>query len=156
MPRTDFSRDSHRILTTAIAAAALLFGIVAVHGQVRTAPRISDPAKFGGLGLSTVYGIVKQHHGHISVQSEVGKGTSFRILFPEVDAPAEVEAKRQTRPKARGSETILIVEDEDIVRRVATQVLDKCGYRILTAASAEQALELARHSSEAKIGRAHV
>jgi len=48
MPRTDFSRDSHRILTTAIAAAALLFGIVAVHGQVRTAPRISDPAKFGG------------------------------------------------------------------------------------------------------------
>jgi signal transduction histidine kinase/CheY-like chemotaxis protein len=103
-----------------------------------------QPGKGTGLGLSTVYGIVKQSDGFIWVDSTPGHGTTFRIyLRPvvEVDEPAAREgASQHTR---RGSETVLLVEDEDPVRRLARRCLERDGYQVLEAAGAEEALRLA-------------
>ena len=98
-----------------------------------------------GLGLATVFGIVKQSGGHVWVYSEPGKGTTFRIYLPRVEAPAPAakpgEAGRRALP--RGTETILVVEDEDMIRRLAVTILASCGYDLLEAPSAEAALVLA-------------
>jgi len=94
-----------------------------------------------GLGLATVYGIVKQHEGWIEVETQPGQGTCFRVLLPLVSLPA-VPAKAAP-PKtgiAGGKETILLVEDEQIVRRMAQRVLQRRGYRVLEASSSEEAL----------------
>ncbi|HSH95678.1 MAG TPA: ATP-binding protein, partial [Roseimicrobium sp.] len=102
-----------------------------------------------GLGLATVYGIVSQHQGWIEVESKVGNGTTFEIFLPALPAgarPAE-QAAGQTRPQG-GTETILLVEDEDAVRDLASAVLGKYGYRVLQAATGEEALAVwKRHSS---------
>jgi signal transduction histidine kinase len=95
-----------------------------------------------GLGLATVYGIIKQHDGWVDVSSEVGKGTTFNLLFP---ARSEaVEAKpRETAPAAeapRGKETILVVEDEPVLRDMAHIILEQCGYRVMEAGSGVEAL----------------
>src|SRR5215207_3336652 len=97
-----------------------------------------------GLGLATVYGIVVQSAGYIWVDSESEKGTTFRICFPRVDAEGEHHppVERVTGP-ARGSETILLVEDEQAVRNVATRVLKNSGYFVLAACNGEEALALA-------------
>jgi signal transduction histidine kinase/ActR/RegA family two-component response regulator len=96
-----------------------------------------------GLGLSTSYGIVKQNRGEILVYSEVGIGTTFKIYLPRVDEPAEVERMSATEtPLRRGTETILIVEDEEGVRRVLEEMLTQQGYRVLVAASGPEALAL--------------
>jgi CheY-like chemotaxis protein len=101
-----------------------------------------------GLGLSTVYGIVKQHGGHIWVHSEPNKGTSFKIYFPAVEEPAETLVKHETKTGyPLGSETVLVVEDEASVRDLAVIVLKKCGYEVLQAAGANEALKLAGDSS---------
>lgn len=96
-----------------------------------------------GLGLSTVYGIVKQHEGYVFVYSEPGQGTSFKIYLPCVDAE---EQKEILEPKAvavpRGSETILVAEDEKPVRTVIQRTLEKQGYTVLTAANPKEAEEL--------------
>jgi CheY-like chemotaxis protein len=101
-----------------------------------------------GLGLATVFGIVQQNGGHVHVYSEPGHGTTFKVYFPRVDVPDEtpsVEARPQTLP--RGSETILLVEDEEIVRAVARQVLEQAGYTVLEAANGKVALlTLAGHA----------
>jgi two-component system, cell cycle sensor histidine kinase and response regulator CckA len=97
-----------------------------------------------GLGLATVYGIVKQNHGDIVVQSRPGHGTTFRIQFPEIDAPAEVPQPAPMQAPTPGYETILVAEDTDIVRRVVTENLRKTGYRVLSATSGQEALELAK------------
>ena len=99
-----------------------------------------------GLGLATVYGIVKQHDGHVAVYSELGRGTTFKVYLPQVDAPARGEAVAST-PKARGgSETVLLVEDDPPVRELSREVLDHLGYRVLVAPDGEAALETsARH-----------
>jgi PAS domain S-box-containing protein len=94
-----------------------------------------------GLGLSTVYGIVKQSEGYIWVYSEVGMGTSFKVYLPRVDAPAEVGHTRPLSKAAyRGSETVLLVEDEDGVRALVRQVLHKHGYTVLEARHGGEAL----------------
>ena len=100
-----------------------------------------EKGKGTGLGLSTVYGIVKQSGGNIWVYSEVGKGTTFKIYFPRVDEPAEdLEEKRYTEAIPRGSETVLVVEDEDEVRRLVVQMLRRQGYKVLEAPNSGEAL----------------
>jgi two-component system, cell cycle sensor histidine kinase and response regulator CckA len=96
-----------------------------------------------GLGLSTSYGIVKQNRGEIVVYSEPGVGTTFKIYLPRVDAPVEVEyvPAVETR-RVRGTETILIVEDEEGVRKVLVEMLTHQGYRVLVAGGGPEALEL--------------
>jgi two-component system, cell cycle sensor histidine kinase and response regulator CckA len=97
-----------------------------------------------GLGLSTVYGIVRQSQGGIAVLSEPGFGTTFRIYLPRTERQLEPEQAREPqRVPLKGSATILIVEDEEDVRSFTREVLDSGGYRVLDAASGEAAMRVA-------------
>jgi len=101
-----------------------------------------DPGKGTGLGLATVYGIVKQSDGYITVYSEVGRGTTFKIYLPAQNlptAPPVVHVRYQVR---RGSETILLVEDEELVRTLVQTALQDEGYTILKAGHGAEALSL--------------
>jgi two-component system, cell cycle sensor histidine kinase and response regulator CckA len=100
-----------------------------------------------GLGLSTVYGIVKQSGGHITVESEPGVGSTFNIYLPHV-AESRVERPRQEAEKPlqhQGHETILLVDDEDELRNATAEYLESCGYQVLKAANGKQAIEVADH-----------
>ena len=98
--------------------------------------------KGSGLGLSTVYGIIKQHNGYVRVSSELGKGTSFLVLFPYCDKKSE-ERKTPIQVSLRsGTETILYAEDNDMVRSVGCQLLEMGGYRVISAANGHQAISL--------------
>ena len=101
-----------------------------------------------GLGLATVYGIVKQSEGSIWVYSEVGRGTTFKVYLPRVIAehPLEVSADRAVEQRS-GSETILMVEDQESVRTVTKTVLERCGYAVLEAENGPQALKLSGEHS---------
>ncbi|HXF94697.1 MAG TPA: response regulator [Gemmatimonadales bacterium] len=105
------------------------------------------PGKGTGLGLSMVYGIVKQSGGNIWVYSEPGRGTTFKIYLPQVEAGEEPEAAAGPIRDTRGTETVLVVEDAEPVRTLARRVLEERGYRVLeaqTAAEAQVAAELHR------------
>jgi two-component system cell cycle sensor histidine kinase/response regulator CckA len=117
----------------------------------RTLEHIFEPffttkelGKGTGLGLSTVYGIVKQHGGSITVYSEKNHGSTFKILLPRVaeNSAAVDQAPPSTAP-ARGTETILVVEDEEAVRRLACTMLGSLGYRVLAADTVESCVALA-------------
>ncbi|HEY3496174.1 MAG TPA: response regulator [Polyangiaceae bacterium] len=97
-----------------------------------------------GLGLSTVYGIVKQSGGHICVQSELGRGTVFRIYLPCVDAEPRVRQSVAPQPDLNGTETILLVEDDERVRAAVKRILRRRGYQLLIASNGADAIELAR------------
>jgi two-component system cell cycle sensor histidine kinase/response regulator CckA len=100
-----------------------------------------DPGKGTGLGLSTVYGIVKQSGGSISIQSEPGHGTAFRICLPRVEgAPEPRNTDDETGAMARGSETILLVEDAEALRDIAQRFLRQGGYTVLGAKDGTSAL----------------
>lgn len=99
-----------------------------------------EPGRGTGLGLSTVYGIVKQSGGHIWIYSELGVGTTFKVYFPRVDEAAQSKAPAASATaQARGTETILLVEDNDIVRDTMRETLVRRGYTVLEAQHAVEA-----------------
>ena len=118
----------------------------------KTLEHIFDPffttkevGKGTGLGLAMVYGIVKSHEGYIMCASEPGDGTTFKIYFPVMEGiPArfETEAKNNEATSERGSETILLVDDEEILRDIGRDILETFGYTVLLAPDGESALEL--------------
>jgi CheY-like chemotaxis protein len=96
-----------------------------------------------GLGLATVYGIVKQSGGFVKVYSEVGRGTTFKVYLPCLQDSAHPEGTEQAAPSVPGgTETVLLVEDEEGVRALTQLLLRQCGYKVLAAAGGAQALEL--------------
>jgi CheY-like chemotaxis protein len=95
-----------------------------------------------GLGLSTVFGIVSQSGGYITVDSEPGRGACFSIYLPPTEDPVDFETSEPAPESAGGSEIVLVVEDDPLVRRAALRVLQSKGYAVLDAASAEEALAL--------------
>ncbi len=102
-----------------------------------------EKGKGTGLGLATVYGIVKQSDGYVWVESEPGKGSSFRIYLPPVEGPAQtVEPKTGGSGVDTGSETILLVEDEPVVRELARRILEMNGYNVLEAGDVGEARRL--------------
>jgi signal transduction histidine kinase len=120
-----------------------------------TLARIFDPffttkelGRGTGLGLSTVYGFVQRAGGAISVTSAPGQGTSFVIHLPRVEAPPVVESAPQPEA-ARGRETVLLVEDQDMLRRALVVTLEDLGYRVLEAGSAREALDVAASAGPA-------
>ena len=112
-----------------------------------------EQGKGTGLGLSTVYGIVKQHEGNIWVYSETDRGTCFKIYLPSFEGDAEKPAETvETAVVPRGSETVLLVEDEPRVRDAVQRALEKYGYRVLSATHPDEACDLfAEHSEEIDI-----
>jgi two-component system, cell cycle sensor histidine kinase and response regulator CckA len=112
-----------------------------------------EVGKGTGLGLSTVYGIVKQTGGYIFVDSEVGRGTEFRIFLPrhvpaESEIPTKVEVRPQSAPDLTGQGTVLLVEDEEAVRAFAARALSSRGYRVIEAGTGAVALELLRQHKD--------
>jgi two-component system, cell cycle sensor histidine kinase and response regulator CckA len=123
-----------------------------------TRQRIFEPffttkerGKGTGLGLATVYGMVKQSGGDIWVYSEVGTGTTFKLYFPKVqEPPVDAHSGGADKTKASDGETILLVEDEKAVRDLTSRILQKLGYKVLPAASGEEAIRLG-HANAGKI-----
>ncbi|HXR06525.1 MAG TPA: response regulator, partial [Candidatus Acidoferrum sp.] len=100
--------------------------------------------KGAGLGLATVYGIVKQHQGWIIVESKLGAGSTFTLFLPCVSRPADIPAA-PSQPQlqaATGSETLLVVEDEPSLRELVVRILELCGYRIYQAQNGVEALQV--------------
>jgi CheY-like chemotaxis protein len=108
-----------------------------------------EPGKGTGLGLSTVYGIVKQSGGHISVNSDLNAGTTFKIYLPRVEESVDGSVLKQESPLPRGSETILLVEDQAAVRRFVSTALRAQGYTILEAGDPDEALSIIKDNSSA-------
>jgi PAS domain S-box-containing protein len=108
-----------------------------------------EKGKGTGLGLSTVYGIVKQSGGNIWIYSEPGKGTTFKIYLPRVDDPLEEIIERVVKEELLlGSETILIVEDQEDVLKLAARILSKHGYTVIQTSSTSKALEICREQKK--------
>jgi nitrogen-specific signal transduction histidine kinase/CheY-like chemotaxis protein len=109
-----------------------------------------EVGKGTGLGLATVYGIVKQNNGYIDVDSEPGQGTTFKIYLPRHAAEAGQTTKMDAgQPVARGHETILLVEDESMILDIAVKILEHQGYTVIAAATPGEAIRLAReHAGE--------
>ncbi len=99
-----------------------------------------------GLGMAMVYGLTKQQAGYVHVYSEPGEGTTIRLCYPIIEAPAQAPAGRQssTAQMTGGTDTILLVEDEDILRRAGKRVLERYGYTVITVADGAEALEVWR------------
>ena len=111
-----------------------------------------EKGKGTGLGLATVYGIVKQVGGYIWVTSEPGLGTTFQIFLPAVQAPAARHDPRSiSNLLLKGSETVLVVEDEEMVRRLAVRMLTGQGYRVLEARNGREALALLETTPEVRL-----
>ena len=103
-----------------------------------------------GLGLATIYGIVKQNKGFINIYSEPNQGTTFKIYLPRHIGKAEQAQKKELRePVMRGQETVLVVEDEPAILNLSKIMLEKQGYKVLTASKPSEAIRLAeKHAGE--------
>jgi CheY-like chemotaxis protein len=111
-----------------------------------------EKGKGTGLGLSTVHGIVTQSGGKIWIYSEPGRGTTFKIYFPTIEGELDaLNVKKEKDSSPRGSETVLLVEDEPSVRDLANRLLKQQGYRVLEAANGEEALRLAQDTDGERI-----
>ena len=100
-----------------------------------------------GLGLSVVYGIIKQHNGFVNLYSEHGKGTTFNVYLPLImETPEKLSVER--KKIVGGSESILLVEDEDVLRNIAIDALNYLGYKTFTARDGEQGVEIFRENHE--------
>jgi CheY-like chemotaxis protein len=111
-----------------------------------------EVGKGTGLGLSTVYGIVKQCGGYIWVYSEPNVGTTFKIYLPRADVnPIVVSDQEETESLPLGQETLLLVEDDPLVRNLALRILQHQGYKVLEAANGEEALKVVRERAREKI-----
>ena len=121
-----------------------------------TLDRIFEPffttkglGKGTGLGLATVYGIARQNRGFINVSSEPGYGTTFKVFLPRFEGPKAAPSERINEEIPRGrNETVLVVEDESTILELTEKILERFGYKVLTAATPAQALELARAHHE--------
>ncbi len=117
-----------------------------------TRARVFDPffttkemGRGTGLGLSMVYGIIKQNNGHIWVHSEEGKGTTFKVYLPEVESNAEGERKREhSKTPLKGFETIIVTEDDDLLRHMTKKMLEGYGYRTIIAENGREAMEIVK------------
>src|ERR1700728_2018259 len=127
------------------------------HGMNQeTKARIFEPffttkeqGKGTGLGLATVYGVVKQSGGYIWLESEIGKGSTFQVYLPRIDQPVEKGAASATVAEApRGTETVLLAEDEADVRELAREFLVAAGYTVIEARNGQEALKLAAERAE--------
>ena len=101
-----------------------------------------------GLGLAVVYGIIKQHKGYIHVFSEVGQGTTFQVYLPVTQDEYGSELKIKTLAPKRGNETVLLAEDEEMVRLPAKSVLEEYGYKVLCASDGDEAFELFKQHAD--------
>jgi CheY-like chemotaxis protein len=99
-----------------------------------------EPGKGTGLGLATVYGIVKQSGGHVWLYSESGVGTTFKIFLPRVEEQPELAPVEQTEEAGGGQETILVVEDDDRVRSLVAEVLESAGYTVIAVSGGSEAI----------------
>ncbi|HEX7613400.1 MAG TPA: ATP-binding protein, partial [Candidatus Limnocylindrales bacterium] len=151
MPPSPPAVEPDRLAPRPSAAQALTFVAVSDTG-VGIAPEIRDrifepffttkeTGRGTGLGLSIVYGIVRSASGDITVESEPGRGTRFSLLFP-ASGDAQDATATEVAPPVHGSETVLLVEDEQAIRKLAERVLTEQGYRVLSAANAAAAREL--------------
>src|SRR5271165_223770 len=150
--------DSYRPENTFIKNGPYVMISVSDNGEGmdrETQARIFEPffttkekGKGTGLGLSTVYGIIKQSGGYVFVQSEAGRGTVFTIYFPRVNEPSEALAAPTSLAAVGGTETILLVEDEESVRQLVRETLESRGYHVLEAANGNAALALAAAHAE--------
>jgi two-component system, cell cycle sensor histidine kinase and response regulator CckA len=103
-----------------------------------------EPGKGTGLGLATVYGVVKQSGGYVGVESEPGKGTCLKVYLPQIKNVVSRDKTGETVPETlRGAETILLVEDAEALRKLASSLLERNGYRVLAAESGIEALKIA-------------
>jgi two-component system cell cycle sensor histidine kinase/response regulator CckA len=131
----------------------LTFSDTGVGMDRETQARIFEPffttkERGTGLGLATVYGIVQQSSGYISVYSEVGKGTTFKVYIPRFKEMPKAVQLREITPIAAGSETILLVEDEDSLRELSHQLLETMGYTVIQAANGGDAIRIAGEYTE--------
>jgi CheY-like chemotaxis protein len=125
----------------------------------QTRQRIFEPfyttkevGKGTGLGLSVAYGIVKQHNGFITCYSEPGRGTTFRLYLPAIDKPAQPGKSAAELPLPKGSETILLAEDDPQARHLSKLILENFGYRVFEAANGEEAVaQFMAHKDEIRI-----
>jgi CheY-like chemotaxis protein len=102
-----------------------------------------------GLGLASVYGIVKGHAGFIQVHSTLGKGSTFSVYLPVAADVAEEENKEAEKGRiVEGQGTILFIDDEELIRFVASRMLEKLGYKVLTAASGQEGIDLYRQKND--------
>ena len=107
-----------------------------------------ETGKGTGLGLATVYGIVKQHHGHITCNSELGHGTTFKIYLPAIQTEQDLKTPTSETAIRGGTETVLLVDDEAFLRELGARILNQYGYHVITASNGKEAFEIYQRDGE--------